>query len=96
MAPCPVSLDRADLVASVGSRSARLTRREFAVLELLCAARGETVPHHALLTKVWGPHSAMPNLRVAIVGLRRKLEADPQLPSLIVTDPGAGYRLGRP
>ena len=38
----------------------------------------------------------MPNLRVAIGGLRRKLEADPELPTLIVTVPGAGYRLGKP
>jgi DNA-binding response OmpR family regulator len=31
---------------------------------------------------------------VAILQLRRKLEADPELPSLILAVPGEGYRLG--
>jgi two-component system, OmpR family, KDP operon response regulator KdpE len=92
----PVSLDPASLTASAGDRSARLNRREFALLQALCAGNGETVPHHELLTAVWGPHAEMPNLRVAIGRLRRKLEADPELPTLILTNAGAGYRLGQP
>jgi two-component system KDP operon response regulator KdpE len=32
-------------------------------------------------------------LRVFIGQLRRKVEADPDRPSLIVTEPGVGYRL---
>lgn len=96
MPPPPVSLDPASLTACTGERSARLNRREFAVLEALCARCGETVPHRELLAAVWGPHAEMPNLRVAIGGLRRKLEVDPELPTLIVTNAGAGYRLEQP
>jgi two-component system KDP operon response regulator KdpE len=40
-----------------------------------------------------GYEDATGNLRVYIVGLRKKLEADPSQPRLLVTEPGVGYRL---
>ena len=86
-------LDPATLTATLDDRSAVLTRREFGVLALLVEANGSIVAHDTLLVKVWGPHTARANLRVAIAGLRRKLEADPELPALILAVPGAGYRL---
>ena len=86
-------LDRATLTATLDGRSAILTRREFAVLALLHDAGGTTVTHQTLLAQVWTPHTQRANLRVAIAGLRRKLEADPELPSLILAVPGVGYRL---
>ena len=72
---------------------AKLTRREFGVLDLLQRAAGAVVAHEALLGEVWGPNTARANLRVAIAGLRRKLEADPELPVLILAVPKLGYRL---
>ena len=86
-------LDPATLTAKLDERSAVLTRREFGVLALLVEANGATVGHDRLLGEVWGPHTARANLRVAIAGLRRKLEADPELPALILAVPGEGYRL---
>ena len=91
---CEPTLDSVSLTASIGGRTAKLTKREFAVLGMLERARGETVPHATLLS-VWGEHAPMPNLRVAIRGLRHKLERDPELPALILSDPGRGYRLAR-
>ena len=91
----PVVLDPATRGAATAARRAQLTRREFAVLALLADAGGETVPTARLLDQVWGPNTPVANLRVAIGGLRRKLEADPQLPTLLVTVPGEGYRLGK-
>lgn len=96
MEDSPVSLDPESLTATVGAIRAKLNRREFALLRALAQASGETVDHRHLLTTIWWPDAPMPNLRVAIGGLRRKLEADPELPTLIVTVPGEGYRLGRP
>jgi DNA-binding response OmpR family regulator len=93
---CPVQLDPACRAAIAGTRRAILNRREYAILETLREANGEVVPHAVLLSRAWGPHTPLANLRVAILHLRRKLEADPELPSLIVAAPGAGYRLGRP
>ena len=86
-------LDPSTLTATLGERTAVLTRREFGVLALLHAANGSAVTHQTLLGEVWGPHTARANLRVAIAGLRRKLEADPELPTLILAVPGVGYRL---
>ena len=86
-------LDPATLTATLDERSAVLTRREFGVLSLLVEANGATIAHDTLLGEVWGPNTTRANLRVAIAGLRRKLEADPELPALILAVPGAGYRL---
>ena len=88
-----LSIDPASRTATAGDRVAALTRREFAVLEILHQAAGATVAHEILLGEVWGPNTARANLRVAIAGLRRKLEADPELPVLILSVPKLGYRL---
>ena len=44
---------------------------------------------------MWGPEYVDEThyLRVYFAQLRQKLEADPALPKLIVTEPGVGYRL---
>ena len=88
-----LTLDPSSRSATMGERAAVLTHREFGVLALLDDAAGAVVTHEILLGKVWGPHTARANLRVAIAGLRRKLEADPELPTRILTVSGEGYRL---
>jgi two-component system, OmpR family, KDP operon response regulator KdpE len=47
-----------------------------------------------LLQRVWGPEYAdeAQYLRVYINQLRRKLEADPPRPRILITEPGVGYR----
>lgn len=92
-----LKLDPDHRVARAGEREALLNRREFAVLQALNEAAGQTVPHAQLLAAAWPRHTPLANLRVAIRNLRRKLEVDPELPTLIVTVPGRGYRLeGQP
>lgn len=88
-----LALDPDSRTATLGECVARLTRREFGVLDLLQRAAGAVVAHETLLGEVWGPNAARANLRVAIAGLRRKLEADPELPVLILAVPKLGYRL---
>jgi len=53
------------------------------------------VTHSQLLRSVWGAghESDVEYLRVAARGLRKKLEEDPSMPSVIRNDPGVGYRL---
>jgi two-component system KDP operon response regulator KdpE len=48
-----------------------------------------------LLQEVWGPGYADEThyLRVHIAHIRRKLEADPGRPEILLTDTGVGYRL---
>jgi two-component system sensor histidine kinase KdpD len=72
-----------------------LTPKEYAVLSELARHRGRVLSHAHLLRTAWGPaqEKQAEYLRVAIRGLRQKLEADPTHPSLIVNEPAVGYRL---
>ncbi len=92
---------RVDLVAHLvtrGDELVHLTPTEFALLRALVAERGKVVTHRQLLGRVWGSYAEENSrqLRVYINYLRRKLEADPSRPRLIVTEPGVGYRLSVP
>jgi two-component system KDP operon response regulator KdpE len=71
-----------------------LTRTEWDLLRVLVRHAGRTLTHRHLYTSVWGnAHGdAQQNLRVHIRSLRRKLERDPVRPTLIITEPGVGYR----
>lgn len=72
-----------------------LTRTEWDLLRALAKHCGKTMTHQQIFREVWG-HSyrdVQQNLRVHIRSLRRKMEADPVRPTLIITEPGVGYRL---
>ena len=51
--------------------------------------------HRQLLATVWGEAhlTDVEYLRVSMRGLRAKLEADPARPTLLINEPGIGYRL---
>ena len=72
-----------------------LTPKEFDLLLLLARHSGRVMTHRQILTEVWGPAHASDNqyLRVFIGQLRQKLEDNPAEPSLILTEPGVGYRV---
>ena len=55
----------------------------------------KVLTHRQLLERVWGSYAAenAQQPRVSINFPRRKLEADPTRPQLIVTEPRVGYRL---
>jgi two-component system, OmpR family, KDP operon response regulator KdpE len=71
-----------------------LTRTEWDLLRALLKHAGRTLTHRQLFTAVWGNSygDAQQHLRVHVRNLRRKIEADPVRPRLIVTEPGVGYR----
>jgi DNA-binding response OmpR family regulator len=68
-----------------------LTRKEFAILEILMAAQGGVISAEQLLEKAWDenvdPFTSV--VKVTICGLRRKLGE----PKVIHTEIGVGYRL---
>ena len=75
-------------------REVRLTRKEFDLLVYLIAHRGEIVTRERLLDEVWG-YERFPTTRTVdthILRLRRKFEADPDRPVVILTVHGQGYR----
>lgn len=86
-----VRIEPARHEASRGGHDLRLTRKEFAVLEVLISAEGRIVSAEELLEKVWDEHmDPFTNaIRVTIMTLRRKLGDPP----VIETVTGVGYRL---
>jgi two-component system KDP operon response regulator KdpE len=88
-----------DLAAHVVSRDGVevvLTPTEWALLATLAENAGVVMQHRALLARVWGPEyiGDRPYLRTFIQRLRRKLEADPANPDVIITVGRLGYRFG--
>ena len=73
----------------------RLTPTEYALLRLLIQHAGRVLTHKQILKEVWGPEYVAEThyLRVYFAQLRQKLEDNPSLPQLILTEPGVGYRL---
>lgn len=76
----------------------RLTPREFDLLARLVRQAGQVVTHRKLLTDVWGAvHCEQTHyLRLYMAQLRGKLEANPSEPSVLLTEPGVGYRIAEP
>ena len=72
-----------------------LTPKEYAVLAELAKHAGRVLTHVHLLRSVWGPaqQDHIDYLRVAVRGLRQKLETHPDRPELILNEPAVGYRL---
>jgi two-component system KDP operon response regulator KdpE len=76
----------------------KLTPKEFELLALLARHAGKVLTHKQLLNAVWGPaheHDTQ-YLRVYVGQLRQKIEEDLSEPSVVLTEPGIGYRLAEP
>jgi DNA-binding response OmpR family regulator len=86
-----ISLDPARRAVSRDGVPIDLTRKEFAVLEVLLRADGVVVSSEQLLEKAWDEHiDPFTNVvRVTMMTLRKKLGDPP----VIETVPGVGYRL---
>lgn len=78
-----------------GTEELHLTPIEYKLLVLLAQNAGKVLTHRQILKDVWGPAYAAQThyVRVHMAELRKKLEADPSRPKLLVTEPGVGYRL---
>jgi two-component system KDP operon response regulator KdpE len=89
-----LAVDFAARTVTQGSTTAHLTPKELDLLRYLAQHANEAVPHRELLQAVWGPDygDQVDYLRVFIKTLRRKIEANPESPELIVTEPWVGYR----
>jgi two-component system KDP operon response regulator KdpE len=73
----------------------KLTATEYSLLRLFVQHAGRVLTHQQILREVWGPNSIEQTnyLRVYMAHLRGKLEPDAPKPTLLVTEPGVGYRL---
>jgi two-component system KDP operon response regulator KdpE len=73
----------------------KLTPKEYELLSFLAKHAGRVVTHKQILTAVWGPAHTEDTqyLRVYVGQLRQKVEAHPDDPRIILTEPGIGYRI---
>ncbi len=78
-----------------GGEEVHLSPKEYDVLAELAKRPDRVIGHGQLLRTVWGPahEDHVDYLRIVVRGLRQKLERDPARPSLILNQPGVGYRL---
>lgn len=78
-----------------GGVSTHLTPKELDLLRYLTQHPNQALSHRELLQAVWGPDygDQVDYLRVFIKNLRKKMEANPEHPQYIATEPWVGYRL---
>ena len=90
-----LSVDLVHRRVSVGGREVRLSPKEYDILQQFVIHAGKVLTHRHLLREVWGGEDSadVQALRVFIRQLRQKLEANPEQPRHILTEPGVGYRL---
>ncbi|HOX28521.1 MAG TPA: winged helix-turn-helix domain-containing protein, partial [bacterium] len=91
----PLTVDFTKREVTVEGRQIHLTSTEFNLLKLFVQQAGKVMTHRHILREVWGPGASqdVQYLRVYMGHLRQKLELDPNMPRLLVTEPGVGYRL---
>ncbi len=90
-----IELDQPARIVRRAGQEVHLTGKEYALLRLLVHHRGKVVTHRHILRELWGPNAEENTgyLRVYMLHLRQKLEADPQVPKHLTTESGIGYRL---
>lgn len=90
-----VRVDLARRVVTRGGEELHLSKKEWELLEFFARSPDHVLTHKEILKAVWGPAhtSDTAYLRVYVNQLRQKLELDPAQPTLLVTEPGVGYRL---
>jgi two-component system KDP operon response regulator KdpE len=91
----PLRMDQGRHEATLDGRAVKLTPIEWRLLLLLARHAGKVLTHAQILREVWGPNASSQShyVRVYMAELRKKLEADPSRPRLLLTEPGVGYRL---
>lgn len=89
-----LSIDYARRIVEVGGKPVHMTPNEYRILVILSQNAGRVMTHDRILREIWGPHGADSQvLRVNMANIRRKIEANPADPRIILTEIGVGYRM---
>jgi two-component system KDP operon response regulator KdpE len=77
-----------------GGTAAHLTPKELDLLRYLTQHPNQAVTHRELLQAIWGPDygDQVDYLRAIVKNLRKKIEANPEDPQYVLTEPWVGYR----
>jgi two-component system KDP operon response regulator KdpE len=90
-----LTVDLVRRIVTVRDEEVRLSPKEYDLLQQFVVHAGKVLTHRHLLREVWKDENGgdVQYLRVYVRQLRQKIETDPERPSLILTEPGVGYRL---
>jgi two-component system KDP operon response regulator KdpE len=89
----PLTVDLVRRIVIVRGEEVKFSPREYALLRLLVQHAGKVLTHKMILKEVWGTDTDVQYLRIYVRALRQKIEADPERPTMILTETGVGYRL---
>ena len=91
----PLAIDFTARAVFLNETRLTLTPKEYRLLQILAQHSGNVVTHQFLLREVWGNEHVDDThyLRIFVRKLRRKIEADPTQPRILLTELGVGYRL---
>jgi two-component system KDP operon response regulator KdpE len=91
-------IDLAARGVSFDGNRLNLTPKEYRLLQVLAQHPGKVITHQSLLASVWGQSHVDDThyLRILVGKLRRKIEANPTQPKILLTELGVGYRLNDP
>jgi two-component system KDP operon response regulator KdpE len=73
----------------------KLTATEYSILALFVRNAGRVLTHKYIIREIWSnPYADNAQiLRVHVAQLRKKIERNPSIPELLITESGVGYRL---
>ena len=92
-----ITVDTKSMTIAKDGTTLELTQREYELVRVLYANRGQVLSREALMEQVWNYEGYVGDVRavdVAVRRLREKLEDDPAEPKFIVTRRGLGYTFG--
>jgi len=89
-----IEIDPARRRVRVGAREVDLTANEFQLLSVLLASPGIVFSREALLSRVWNDETfvTVRSVDTLVKRVRKKIEADPTEPDVILTVWGTGYK----
>ena len=90
-----LEVDLVNRIVKLDDQEIKLTVLEYSLLVLFIKFAGRVLTHSFIIREIWGnPYADNAQiLRVHIAQLRKKIERNPTIPALLITEPGVGYRL---
>ena len=91
----PLWIDFNARIVKLNGAEIRLTATEYNLLSLFMQNNGKVLTHSHICREVWGnPYTDNARaLRVHIAQLRKKIEKNPAIPEILITEPAIGYRM---
>ncbi len=91
----PVWIDLNARIVKINGEEVKLTATEYSLLSLFMRNSGKVMTLSHICREIWGnPYADNAQvLRVHITQLRKKIEQNPSIPTLLITEPAVGYRL---